>query len=166
MHALSQRVTENKVGATPFATNHHLPSLTLGVSSSDALEPVDGVSRRCCGAALSKQRRCSVRSPLPPTTVSSALAFLLVTTILTRRALPPVRSAGHGNPPMRRLSMGPPPSHSSSSSNNTNTVPLPPTPPITLPSVIPFVTPQQPHPLRRLQNRTPIYWNRGRYDEW
>ena len=114
-----------------------------------------------------KRRRCTVRSPLPPTTVSSTLALLLVTMfVLTRKTLlPPVRPAGHGNSPMRRLSLGPAPSYRSSS-NNTNTVSLPPTPPITPSSVIPFVTPQQPQPLHRLQHRTLIYLSRRRYDEW
>lgn len=107
-------------------------------------------------------------SPLPPTTVSSALAILLVTTsVLTRTALPPpLRPTGLGNPPpARRLSLGPPPSHrsssrgSSSSSTNSAYHPhLPPTPPITPPTAIPFGNPaspfvspqqyQQPHPQR------------------
>ena len=94
------------------------------------------------------------------------LALLLVTTsALTGTALPPpMRSTGNGNSPMRRLSLGPPPSYRSSSNNNT--VSLPPTPPITPSSVIPFVSPQQPHPLHRLQHRTPICLSRRRYDEW
>ena len=36
MHALSQRVTENKVGATPFATNHHPPLHSQPSSASAA----------------------------------------------------------------------------------------------------------------------------------
>ena len=128
-----------------LATDRHPPSPSptiLGVGSSDALEPVGGASRRYCGRFSQSGRRCTVRSPLPPTAVSSALALLLVTTfVLARKTLlPPVRPAGHGNSPMRRLSLGPAPSYRSSS-NNTNTVPLPPTPPITPSSVIPFVTP-------------------------
>ena len=70
----------NKVGVKPFANHHHVP--------------------------LSKYSRfspCALLFLQVPTTVSSALALLLVTTsVLTRTTLPPpVRPAGHGNPPMR-----------------------------------------------------------------
>ena len=52
-------------------------------------------------AVLSRRRRCTARSPLPPTTVSSVLALLL-TLILTRTTLlPPARPTRHGNPLMR-----------------------------------------------------------------
>ena len=46
--------------------------------------------RRMLWAVLSRLRRCTLRSPLLPTTVSNALALLLVTTsVLTRTALLP-----------------------------------------------------------------------------
>ena len=152
--AWSQCVTAQQGGRNGRNTLCHQPPSPLSIPNYPRRRQQrrSRTSRWCQSALLwailSKWRRCTVRSPLPPTTVSSALALLLVTTfVLTRKTLPPpVRSAGHGNPPMRRLSLGPAPSYRSSS-NNTNTVPLPPTPPITPPSVIPFVSPQQPHPL-------------------
>ena len=53
---------------------------------------------------------------------------LVTTFVLTRKTLPPpVRPVGHGNPPMRRLSLGPPPPsyRSSSSRPVTATTPTP-----------------------------------------
>ena len=93
--------------------------------------------RRCGRFCRSGGAVPMMRFLLPPTTVSSVLPLLLVTTsVLARTALPPpARPAGHGNSPMRRLSLVPPPSYRSSSSNSNNTVPLPLTPPITPPLI-------------------------------
>ena len=129
-HALSQRVTENKVGATPFATNHHLPWALSHPRRRQQRRSRTSRWRQpaLLWAVLSRRRRSTVRSPLPPTTVSSVLALPLATTLILTRTtlLPPARPAGHGNLLMRRLSLGLPPSYRSS--YNTNTVTLPSTP--------------------------------------
>ena len=135
MHTWSQRVTTQQGGHNRRNALCHQPPPPLSTpwlptNSGQGCHPRRRQQRRSrtsewcqsalLWAALPTRRRCTMHSPLPPTTVSSALALLLATTFdLTRKTIPPpVRPAGHGNPPMRRLSLGPsPPSYRSSSSS-------------------------------------------------
>ena len=148
MHAWSQRVTTQQGGRNGPWPPTAIPTLHPQPSSASAAATLSNQSLVSVGATVGG----SLKAEEMHRAFSSSSnygeqrpALLLVTTfVLARKTLPPpVRPAGHGNPPMRRLSLGPAPSYRSSS-NNTNTVSLPPTPPIAPSSVIPFVTPACP----------------------